>query len=396
MTSGRRFATWNILDSAVVRNPNGHHYWENKELIDELLRRGETVRLVSHLAAPSPEQFSGVRVIPAFSLFPYHTVSDDERWATLENFIVHNRTFAADLAKLDPSLFHNSMVLFPTISAGQLLGIFRWLSTFRGEHAPKAAICLLPTLEWSNSDHTTGLYKTVWKHCPPELRKRVAILARTPQIAQLFATHTGMPAHVYPYPIPQELVEHRPQARASDDNMGVSFVAGARKERGGEFIADVVRRCSGLGVRFFIQVRQGGDTNIDESLLSALSGLPYVRLHEGALERSDYYREIADSVVLLAYEPDAYRWRDSGVYHEALFLDAPVLVTAETFMADEVKSAGNGLVIEEFSTAAIVDCIARAQRELPALKAAAMRVGREARASQGVARCIDTIAGLFA
>jgi hypothetical protein len=143
-------------------------------------------------------------------------------------------------------------------------------------------------------------------------------------------------------------------------------------------------------------VTHGRDTDIDNKVLTALSGLPHVRLHEGALERSDYYRAIADSVVLLAYEQRAYRWRDSGVYNEAKFLDAPVLATAGTWMADEVVSLGNGLAIDGRSIASIVDCIAQAQRKLPALRAAAARVGRDARERNGIARCIDSIAGALA
>ena len=151
----------------------------------------------------------------------------------------------------------------------------------------------------------------------------------------------------------------------------------------------------GSGIRFFIQARHGQDSNIDEQKLTALSDLPYVRVHAGPLERQDYCREIASSVVLLAYLPEAYRFRDSGVYHEAKCLDAPVLVSAGTWMADEVASAGNGLVINDHSVEGIVDCIMRAKRDFPALKAAAIRIGEAEREQHGMARCIDAVAGAF-
>jgi len=145
------------------------------------------------------------------------------------------------------------------------------------------------------------------------------------------------------------------------------FVRGRSKtERGGELIPDVVKHCTSSGVRFFIQAGLTGHADFNEQVLTALSGLPHVRLHEGPLERSAYYRAIADSVVLLAYDASRYRIRDSGVYHEAKLLDAPVLVSAETWMAEEVTALGNGLVVEDHSAAGIVNCIARAQRELPA------------------------------
>ncbi len=148
-------------------------------------------------------------------------------------------------------------------------------------------------------------------------------------------------------------------------------------------------------MRFFIQAKHESVAGTEADALAGLARWPHVQVQEGVLERDDYYRAIADSVVLLAYDPNAYRWRDSSVYHEALMLGAPVLVTAGTWMAEEVKQCGNGLIIEDFSAAAIVDCIGRAQRELPALRAAAARVGQEFRRTQGVARYISTVLGAF-
>ena len=141
-------------------------------------------------------------------------------------------------------------------------------------------------------------------------------------------------------------------------------------------------------MQFFIQVR-GEDTTVDPNILRALSGQPHVRVHNGAMTREDYYNVIANSIVLLAYEPDLYRWRDLGVYHEAKLLDAPALVSAGTWMADDVKALGNGLVIGAFTADAVVESILRAQRERPALTAAAVRVGRDAREEHGVARCLE-------
>ena len=289
-------------------------------------------------------------------------------------------------------MFRDSLVLFPTVGEEQLLGIFRWLGALPQENGPKVALCLLP----HRTAHSAGLYKTVWNDCPPALKEQIALFGRTPQLAELYATTSGMPARVFPYPIPEDLMAaRRSWAGGPDDPMVVSFVGGARLDRGADLIADVVRQCTGSGVRFFIQSQRGRDTTIDELGLAALSGLPHVRVHEGPLERPDYFREMANSVVLLPYQPHQYRWRDSGVYHEAMFLDAPVLVTAGTWMAEEVTSLGNGLVIEDHSAAAIVDSIARAQRELPALRAAAAQAGQDARERHGVARCVDAVAGAF-
>ena len=70
-----------------------------------------------------------------FSLFLYKSISNDLTWEKLENFVVHNRTFFQELSNIDPSLFDDSLVLFPTVGDGQLLGIIRWLSIFPQENA---------------------------------------------------------------------------------------------------------------------------------------------------------------------------------------------------------------------------------------------------------------------
>jgi len=392
-----RFKTWNIFDSALFSNAYGHHYWETKALAEELVRRGETVRLFSHVKAPTQTQFPGAEIIPVFSLYLYANVSDDRTFSLLENFVVHNRAFCQDLSTLDPSLFRDGLVLFPTVGHNQLLGIVRWLGRFAEASTPQAALGLFPPWDWSKTSHAAGLYRTVWKQCPPALKTRIAAFARTPQMAQMFATHIGIDAQVFPYPIAPDLETSKPEMdQHAGGEMVVAFVGGARRERGGELIADVVRQCREPGVRFVIQARHEGDSDMDKQALPAVSGLPHVRLHEGPLERSEYYRTIAGSVMLLPYEADSYRWRDSGVFHEARYLDAPVLVSAGTWMAEDVTSGGNGLVIPEHSPAAIVDVIAKAKRDLPALRAAAMRVGREYRERNGVARCIDAIAAAAA
>jgi len=100
--------------------------------------------------------------------------------------------------------------------------------------------------------------------------------------------------------------------------------------------------------------------------------------------------------VLMPYTPGSYRWRSSGVYNEAKFLGAPVIVGADSWMAEEVKSLGNGLVFEEFTPAAIAACIAQAQREIGRLRERAAICARKFSAENGPDRFVDAVESLFA
>jgi hypothetical protein len=397
MSNKGRFKTWNILDCGLARSSTGFNYWEAKALADELIRREETPRIFSHRIFPSAAQFPGVLVIPTFSVSLYADVSNDPARSAVENFVAHNRHFYSDLARLDPASFRDSLALFPMITERQLVGLFHWLRSLPPQMKPKAAINLFePMGEWTETNPSVRVYRTAWSKCPPDVKSEVAIFSRTPRSAAKFTTELGIPAAVFPHVLPEHLLSPKESTlRTAQDPMIVSFVGGARRERGCALVADVVKQCGGMGVQFVVQVRSGLDAGFDAKEMTALSVLPHVRILQGPLGRDEYYSTIRDSIVLLPYKPDQYRWRASGVYNEAKLLDAPILVTAGTWMADEVRSSGNGLIIEDFSAAAVVKCIAQAQRELPLLKAAAVRVGKEARKKDGVARCIQTVETAF-
>ena len=314
-------------------------------------------------------------------------------WAAIENFVVHNRSFHRDLSRLDPSLFEDSVTVFPTLSENQILGVVRWLATFPKETRPRVAIGLRTPQEFTASNTRTQFYRNVFKKYLSEHGPDIAVFCRTSQSAAMTEKHVGVKASVFPFLAPDELLSRRPRAAATGTSpMTVSFVGGARRERGGALLPEIVKRCASPAVHFFIQVRAESDPSFDPNILRALSGLPHVRIHNVAMPREDYYDAIANSIALIAYEPESYRWRDSGIYHEAKLLDAPALVTAGTWMEDDVKALGNGLVIDVFTADAAVDCIMRAQRERPALTAAALRVGLDAREKHGVARCLEAFA----
>lgn len=395
MSSGRRFASWNIFDSGLTKDSIGHHYWEIRSLADELVRNGDTVRLFTHKNAPTAEQFPGVEIVPTFSLYLYAGVTNDPAWSGIESFIVHNRAFHFDLLKIDPARMRDAIALFPTVCDKQLLGVFRWMGSFPQGAAPKTAACLMLPKNLKVSE-TVRMYRMVWERCPPALKQEIALFSRTPQIAKMLKERAGLQSSLLPLILPEQ--HKRPLSVAPADAHGamtVSYVGGSRREKGAHLIPETVKRCASPGVRFVIQAQAGSDAGFDIAKLIALAALPNVAVKEGTLSRDEYYSAMIGSVALLPYNPRSYSWEDSSVYHEAKLLDVPVLVTAGTWMADEVKSARNGLVIEDFTAAATADCIARAQRELPTLRANAARIGEAFRAAQGVTRCLAAIAGAF-
>jgi glycosyltransferase involved in cell wall biosynthesis len=391
------FSTWNIIDDVLSPDILGHFLWESKLLVEELLSRGRAIRIAGHRSIRA-DQFPGTLTIPTFALHHHALVSTDEKWQYVENFVVHNLDYQKGLNGLDPTIFTDALTLFLDVGDRQLLGTIRWFAGFEDSKRPNVAIILKGQLDWTARNRGLTLLREVWSDCPPFFKEHVKVCSRSDMSADKYAEILGVRPHVLPSvlgPTEKEIRQSRERVGPQVGPLVVSFLAGARAERGVALIADVVKQCSPLGVRFLIQAVDADDRTAGVTSLKALRDHPGVCFHEGLLPREAYNDWIAQSVVLLPYAPDRYQSRQSGVHLEAKSLGAPVIVPAGTWMAEDVKRLGNGLVFEEYDARSIVECIARAQTQLATLRARAAACAAEHQRNHGADRCVDAIEALF-
>ena len=335
------FKTWNIVDHHLYAGNTGHYYWECKAIASELLSRGMNVRIFASKSAPAAAQFPGSRVYPTFSQHSYRIPNNT--WGKAKNFLVSGRLFSRDLSQAQRTLFHGSLSYLPNVSGpSQLIPLIRWLMHFEDPVGPESLLLWNPT--------SVACIKSCGGPAQPG-SKNLVLMARSTDEANQFHRVMGVRPYVLPSPVGPS--ERRAQIAANAEpsarEMVVSFMAGCRYEKGFMLIPEVVKLCKSLKIQFFIQANNDGCSDVDEAhfrLLTDLRGLPNVELHVGTLERDAYYDAIARSVVLIPYAPSSYRWRTSGVYDEAKYLGAPVIVAAGSWIADEVKTLGNGLVFE--------------------------------------------------
>ena len=91
---------------------------------------------------------------------------------------LHEPGFAQSL---HAAIFRGAIVWFPMVGVTQLLGLVRWLAALPAETRPKAAINLFePAGEWTDDNQTVQFYGTIWKGCPPDVKRNVALFSRTP------------------------------------------------------------------------------------------------------------------------------------------------------------------------------------------------------------------------
>jgi glycosyltransferase involved in cell wall biosynthesis len=254
-------------------------------------------------------------------------------------------------------------------------------------------------LDWSAANPSLDMCRKIWAGCPDAVRQHAKLCVRSEMSAGKYEQVLGVKPHVLPSalgPTDREIRAAKERVGALRGALTVAFLAGARPERGAALIPEIVKRCKPIGARFLVQLNDpiGADAGLVSSLES-LRDVPEVQFHNGALSRDEYNDWIAQSVVLLPYEAARYQLRTSGVYLEAKVLGAPVIVPADTWMAEEVTRLGNGLVFEEHSAASIARCIARAHADLAGLRERAAACAVEYHRQHGADRCVDAIEALF-
>jgi glycosyltransferase involved in cell wall biosynthesis len=123
-------------------------------------------------------------------------------------------------------------------------------------------------------------------------------------------------------------------------------------------LGDIVRRVSAAaaGVTFVVNpTLLPPETRV--SLKSEFPSL--VQVLPGELTADDYFAQLSRcTVVLLAYEPQAYTSGASGVFVEAAGLGKPVVVPSGTWMAQQIEAGfAVGMTFEESSADSVTKAL---------------------------------------
>jgi glycosyltransferase involved in cell wall biosynthesis len=169
----------------------------------------------------------------------------------------------------------------------------------------------------------------------------------------------------------------------------------ARPEQGVDLslgVADAV--CAAApGVRFLFQAPNNAAGLERAEQLRARGGHIRADVVAGPLSRNAYLRQLLDcDLVLLPYWASNYAMRASGVFADALAMGVPVVVPAQTWMADRLGEGwGAGEVFTHSDVAEIRESILRALASLPALKARAAQRQSAWRAAHSVSAYLDLV-----
>jgi hypothetical protein len=165
-----------------------------------------------------------------------------------------------------------------------------------------------------------------------------------------------------------------PVAKRPGEPAVVGILGGARSEKGSHLVPSIIGATHKLGrIDFAVQIANEDLSSAALEELCGIEGRPGVQVAHGPLDLAAYRALLARcDMVLLPYNPAAYRKRASGPFIEACAMGRPVVAPAGSWMGDQVTAGkAAGVVYERGDPEVIAAAILRAAATLSQLTARA-------------------------
>jgi glycosyltransferase involved in cell wall biosynthesis len=360
----------NIMDPGLRHN-RGHHFEIDLRLVKSLLGRGHAVRLYANRLldhAVAAQLGALAPTMPHFNAWPYENpwkldaIAGDmllySRYGNLMTQDLRNTT-AADCW------------LWPSIFAGDIIAC-----TLANPGVPMAG-CVHVGSDWNGGDFGRG---ALWWRNSLVLAHHARLDLRIGAIE---------PAHRYEYlpltlderfavfPIPHD---GAPISAPKQALRRIGFFGQQRREKGGAIVVKVAAELAARGHSVVLQDSGGGKPPLDSDRIEILG---YVDQFAEAIAGCD--------LVVLPYQPDAYRSRGSGVLWEALASGVPVVAPFDTAPGRWIEQTGAGTLFVKFEVDDVLRAVARAGESYAAIAAAAYATSKSWPQRHGMERFVDAL-----
>jgi glycosyltransferase involved in cell wall biosynthesis len=336
--------------------------------------------IVASTQAESTLTSIGTRIIPGLELDYWQEMcpsagrdSHDHLAQSAERFAT-----ALDRTQREEVLLDSDILFFPYINLAEVMGLARWRR--RAGTTPRTVLLFRRDLDEQGIDSGIGARAGAGL-----LRQALADLYATPgsEGLRLFTDSDNLTEEhsqtlhrrFQTAPIPVDPALFGPRPARSGNSCTALYLGDARTEKGYAVLPSIARAfredLSSGHLKMVIQSNfnvPGGEPGI-AAARDLLSSLPNVVLLRDAVSDAPYndYLLSAD-LILLPYQVDRYISRTSGVLAEAICAGVPAIVPQGTWLADQVRRHGAGVVYQPLDPEGPSRAVAEALGSLQALR----------------------------
>lgn len=343
-----------ILDPNLDRE-TGHHIEWDLTIARAAMERGEKVVIYGHRDCKVGER-DKVQIVPWFSETCYASRFPDPITGRFDDFRYFNDTLAGELSRLPRELFRASdAVLVPTLTDLHLLGYVAWMKTFDPARAPLFVVHLMFPSGLGFAEQFDGtaiadpfqalFYRLAYRRAS-EPGASIHFFGGGRQLAREYSALFD--AKVEAHPVPNCPRRQAPLGKKRRPGC-LLFAGDAKADKGFLLVPGLAERLSTEHPGWDVLIHANAGASWGEALVAyeAVVRLAKkrgnIKLATGRLTREEYLAlmEAADGMIF-TYDPVIYACKSSGVLWEAVSLEIPVLVAANTWLEREAQEWGAG------------------------------------------------------
>lgn len=228
------------------------------------------------------------------------------------------------------------------------------------------------------------------------------IFALTRQLRAIIANHTGVHLPLMPHPNPSMTRPPAPASRADAGGFNVLFPGGMTEEKGFRDIPAILqamRRTPALDdARFTVRATRAAGA-LDKDKDNTFQSIAIMADTVDAVMDDDAFLAwlTTADVAVLPYRPAHWRYRNSALAIDLLYLGVPILCCKGTWIADVLeKNGGGGIAIDSADPNAYAEAVAAIRANLGAYRAAARAAARSYHASNSWPALVDSVLAVAA
>lgn len=255
--------------------------------------------------------------------------------------------------------------------------------------------CFVVNTFWTSTmDCEAGGYMSQWGAFlrAAQAQTNLRVLALTHQLRAIIAKSTGVNLPLAPHPTPSLLAPSTPRARDRSAPLTVMFPGGMTEEKGFREIPGILRAMRNAlpAARFVVRAtRTAGVISRDETLL-AIRGM--AQTVDQVMDDAGFldWLNSAD-IAVLPYRAANWRYRNSALVIDLLYLGIPVVCARGTWLADVIERHGGGITVDGDDIEAYARAVETIAASIDAYRASALAAARRYHTSNSWPQMLDTV-----
>lgn len=357
---------------------SGHSAEYNLAIFNELERRGINCQIFAHNSISKFKDLAA-KAKPTFahtaSNFSFHCKILPKLICKLIMVFFTNASHLFDLLrKITPFVDNKDLLLVADFSPRTSVAYSLWF--FYLAVLGKKLTVVVPV-------HGATRYYGSWALLKLLARShRLTLAALNQPIADICSKQTSIECKAFPTPQTSQAPNFSDSREKSGSEVTLAFLGVAIVEKGFDVLVDEISLLKDMfnekQISLTVQCNIVQGTPVlnkaKDKLFSLARSITGLKVIEGALSKEQFFDALSFADILIfPYQPEIYRYIQSGVFTQALTLGKVVIVTDDTFIASELERYGSGIAYRYGVPGALAKAIETAVNNIEIMKAKAQK-----------------------